>query len=96
MEKRAFGKGGPEVPVIGLGTWQMERDPRAATLLAIQQGLDAGATHIDTAEMYGDGRVEALLPAPLARRAPARGHAGGVRGASQSGQDPRVRREQFR
>jgi len=38
----------------------MEHDgPEAA--LAIRRGIDAGMTHIDTAEMYGDGEVEELV-----------------------------------
>jgi diketogulonate reductase-like aldo/keto reductase len=58
MEKRVFGATGVEVPVIGQGTWQMENDDRAGAIRALQVGLDLGMTHIDTAELYGRGRVE--------------------------------------
>ena len=58
MEKRVFGARGVAVPVIGQGTWQMENDDRAGAIRALQVGLDLGMTHIDTAELYGRGRVE--------------------------------------
>lgn len=47
------------VPRIGQGTWEMEHDHDP--IRAIRAGIDAGLTHIDTAEMYGSGRVEALV-----------------------------------
>ena len=49
------------VPRIGLGTWQMERDDRRAAIAALRRGVDLGMTHIDTAEMYGDGEVERIV-----------------------------------
>jgi diketogulonate reductase-like aldo/keto reductase len=58
MDKHIFGVTGVEVPVIGQGTWQMENDDRAGAIRALQVGLDLGMTHIDTAELYGRGRVE--------------------------------------
>jgi diketogulonate reductase-like aldo/keto reductase len=58
MDKHIFGATGAEVPVIGQGTWQMENDDRAGAIRALQVGLDLGMTHIDTAELYGRGRVE--------------------------------------
>jgi diketogulonate reductase-like aldo/keto reductase len=61
MIRRRFGSTGHEVPVIGLGTWQMEEDDRASCLQALRAGLDAGATHVDTAELYGWGVVEELV-----------------------------------
>ena len=60
MHKRTFGPTGAEVPVIGQGTWMMEND-RRASVEALRRGIDAGMTHIDTAEMYGSGRVEAVV-----------------------------------
>jgi diketogulonate reductase-like aldo/keto reductase len=65
---RPFGARGPLVPVIGQGTWQMERDSRAAAVATLRRGLDAGLSHVDTAEMYGDGRVEELVAEALAGR----------------------------
>jgi diketogulonate reductase-like aldo/keto reductase len=46
----------------------MERDDRAAAVAALRAGLDAGMTHIDTAEMYGNGRVEELVAEAIAGR----------------------------
>jgi diketogulonate reductase-like aldo/keto reductase len=61
MEKRVFGSTGVQVPVIGQGTWQMESDDRAEALRALRTGLDLGLTHVDTAELYGQGYVEELV-----------------------------------
>lgn len=47
--------------MIGQGTWLMEADDRPSTIRALRHGLDLGLTHVDTAEMYGDGDVEALV-----------------------------------
>jgi diketogulonate reductase-like aldo/keto reductase len=58
IEQRAFGPGGLKVPVIGQGTWKMEADDRTSAVAALQHGIDIGLTHIDTAELYGGGRVE--------------------------------------
>lgn len=52
--------GGQAVARIGQGTWQMEHD-RARAVDALRAGVDAGMTHIDTAEMYGGGAVESLV-----------------------------------
>ncbi len=56
------------MPVIGQGTWQMERDGRQKAVAALRAGLDAGMTHIDTAEMYGAGRVEEIVGEAIAGR----------------------------
>jgi diketogulonate reductase-like aldo/keto reductase len=56
------------VPVIGQGTWNMERDDRATAIGALRAGLDAGMTHVDTAEMYGNGAVEEMVGEVLAGR----------------------------
>jgi diketogulonate reductase-like aldo/keto reductase len=61
MEKRPWGWTGTAVPVLGQGTWKMEHDEAASALGALQAGLDAGLTHIDTAELYGSGSVEQLV-----------------------------------
>ncbi len=60
MERRAFGWTAISVPVIGQGTWGMERN-RRASLAALRRGIDLGMTHIDTAEMYGGGAVEEIV-----------------------------------
>ncbi|MBI2931230.1 MAG: aldo/keto reductase [Planctomycetes bacterium] len=67
MRKCPFGPTGMRVPVIGQGTWMMERD-RAASVRALRAGLDAGMTHVDTAEMYGDGAAEELVGEAIAGR----------------------------
>jgi diketogulonate reductase-like aldo/keto reductase len=63
-----FGPNGHGVPVLGQGTWNMERDDPAAAVDALRAGTDAGMTHIDTAEMYGGGRVEELVGEAIAGR----------------------------
>ena len=68
MEKRRFGWTGVQVPVIGQGTWKMEGDPPAEALAALRTGLDAGMTHVDTAELYGGGRVESLVGRAISGR----------------------------
>jgi len=54
---------GERVPAFGLGTWMMAQDKsaRAEEIATLRLGLDLGATLIDTAEMYGEGRAEELI-----------------------------------
>src|SRR5258708_37143337 len=54
VRQQNFGAGGPQVPVIGQGTWYIDRGDRASAVAALRRGVDLGMTHIDTAEMYGD------------------------------------------
>jgi diketogulonate reductase-like aldo/keto reductase len=61
MERRQFGSTEHEVAVIGQGTWYDEHDDPSATIVALRRGLDLGMTHIDTAEMYGSGTIEAMV-----------------------------------
>jgi diketogulonate reductase-like aldo/keto reductase len=68
MQSRGFGWTGVQVPLIGQGTWKMEGDPPAEALAALQAGLDAGMTHVDTAELYGSGKVESLVARAIAGR----------------------------
>ncbi|MBZ9560262.1 aldo/keto reductase [Halomonas coralii] len=58
------------LPAIGQGTWYMGEGlaPRDAEVRALQQGLDAGLTLIDTAEMYADGGAEEVVGEALAGR----------------------------
>ncbi len=57
MEQKKFGTGGPDVSVIGQGTWYLDRGDRKAATAALRRGIDLGMTHIDTAEMYGDAEL---------------------------------------
>lgn len=57
MYARSFGSTGVRVPVIGQGTWRLDSAERSAAVEALRAGVDAGMTHIDTAEMYGDGEA---------------------------------------
>jgi diketogulonate reductase-like aldo/keto reductase len=63
MKYKPFGATGIELSPIGQGTWNM---PESGAKLkeaqrALRRGVELGMTHIDTAEMYGAGRVEELL-----------------------------------
>lgn len=68
MQTRAFGPEKTALPIIGQGTWEMEGDDRGAAVRALRAGLDLGMTHIDTAELYGRGKVEALVGEAIAGR----------------------------
>src|ERR1700761_4044854 len=68
MKTRPFGWTGERVSIIGQGTWDLERGHRAAGIAALRAGLDAGMTHVDTAEMYGNGAVESLVGEAIAGR----------------------------
>ncbi len=57
MRQQKFGQNGPHVPVIGQGTWYIDRGDRGNAVAALRRGIDLGMTHIDTAEMYGDAEL---------------------------------------
>lgn len=57
MRKQKFGTNGPDVSVIGQGTWYLDRGDRRSAVATLQRGIDLGMTHIDTAEMYGDAEL---------------------------------------
>ena len=65
MEFKAAG--GVRIPVLGIGTWEMGGEMKKDTsrdredILALQTALSLGITHIDTAEMYGNGHAEDLV-----------------------------------
>jgi diketogulonate reductase-like aldo/keto reductase len=61
---------GERVPAFGMGTWHMGENPatRAEEIATLRLGLDLGASLIDTAEMYGDGRAEALVAEAIGDR----------------------------
>jgi diketogulonate reductase-like aldo/keto reductase len=60
VQLREFGPTGRQVVVIGQGTWNMEQE-RGNAVAALRRGIELGMTHIDTAEMYGSGRVEEIV-----------------------------------
>jgi len=66
--RRSFGAGGPVVSAIGQGSWYIEQARRDAAITALRRGLDLGLSHIDTAEMYGDGRSEEIIGEAIAGR----------------------------
>jgi diketogulonate reductase-like aldo/keto reductase len=66
--QRPFGPLQRSVPVIGQGTWNV---PVRGVLAdeakrALRRGIELGMTHIDTAEMYGDGASERLIGEAIA------------------------------
>ena len=63
MIARRFGSTRVDVPVIGQGTWHMGESRRVQReeIAALRVGLELGLTHIDTAEMYGDGGAERVV-----------------------------------
>lgn len=61
MKKQKFAWTGVELPTVGQGTWNMERDRAVSAIEALRAGLERGMTHIDTAELYGHGEVEQLV-----------------------------------
>ena len=70
MLARKFGWADVPVPVIGQGTWMIEGDAakERRAIETLRAGLDLGMTHIDTAEMYGNGRAEELVAEAIAGR----------------------------
>ncbi len=59
--------GGARIPLLGLGTWQMGGKIERSTahdkeeIEALKTGIQLGLTHIDTAELYGEGHAEELV-----------------------------------
>lgn len=66
MRSRRFGPLAVEVPLLGIGTWKMERDDKSAAIAAIRRAVELGMTHVDTAEMYGNGLVEMIVREAIA------------------------------
>jgi diketogulonate reductase-like aldo/keto reductase len=61
-------KDGRSLPALGIGTWLMGGDFQRLVstqdvkdISAIRCAMDLGFTHIDTAEIYGDGHAEELV-----------------------------------
>ena len=103
MKSRKFGSSGPQVSVIGQGTWYIDQGNRKTAVAALRRGIDLGMTHIDTAEMYGDAELvvaEAIVLPGDEQRAHhdrgqhQRGVAGGGGGGEWPGDGPRARLQQ--
>jgi len=56
------------LPVVGQGTWGMGERPACASeeIAALRLGIELGMSHIDTAEMYGNGSTEVLVGRAIA------------------------------
>ena len=65
MDHRPLGRTGRTVSVIGLGTWQLGADwgdvSETEARAVLDASLRAGVTFFDTADVYGDGRSEAII-----------------------------------
>ncbi|MBA8816347.1 aryl-alcohol dehydrogenase-like predicted oxidoreductase [Microbacterium halimionae] len=65
MQQRTLGSTGRLVSAVGLGTWQLGADwgsvDEADATAVLAASVDAGVTFFDTADVYGDGRSEAII-----------------------------------
>ncbi|WP_424467408.1 aldo/keto reductase [Pseudoclavibacter helvolus] len=65
MLQRTLGRTDRNVSIVGLGTWQLGADwgdvDESAALDVLSASVDAGVTFFDTADVYGDGRSEAII-----------------------------------
>lgn len=69
MDTKKLGGTQVDIPAIRMGTWNIAPPDRYApaevddnrVIEALRFGIERGLTHIDTAEMYGDGRAEELI-----------------------------------
>lgn len=58
---------GSKIPALGFGTWEMggrmEKDDSQDErfIKAVKTAVETGFTHIDTAEMYGNGHAETIV-----------------------------------
>jgi aryl-alcohol dehydrogenase-like predicted oxidoreductase len=72
MKTPQLGRSGPALPVVGLGCMGMSDfygpSDDAQSIAVIHRALDLGVTVLDTADMYGTGRNEALVGRALADR----------------------------
>jgi aryl-alcohol dehydrogenase-like predicted oxidoreductase len=74
MQMRRLGSAGPEISVVGFGSWEAGGDhwgPNSSereVIAAVHAGIDAGMTWVDTAEVYGRGLSEQIVGRALAGR----------------------------
>ena len=59
-----------QISVIGQGTWQLSTRGRSGeqAVAALELGVDLWLTHVDTAEMYGNGAIEKLVARVIEHR----------------------------
>lgn len=76
MEHREIPRLGRAFGCVGFGAWQIGADwgdvPESEAVAALESGLAAGITLIDTADVYGDGRSERIVGQVAARSGAAR------------------------
>lgn len=73
MERRVMGRDGPQLAPLGLGCWAMIKGvygqaDEGEAIATIQRALDLGFALIDTADVYDDGRNEAMVGKALEGR----------------------------
>ena len=61
VPSRPFGPARTPVAAVGIGTWNVEKDPRSDVVAAIRRAVEIGSTHVDSAEMYGSGAAEEIV-----------------------------------
>lgn len=67
MKTKALGSLGPEISVVGYGSWEAgggiwgANPPEDQLIAAVRAGFDAGINWIDTAEIYGRGLSEEIM-----------------------------------
>jgi aryl-alcohol dehydrogenase-like predicted oxidoreductase len=65
VQTRPLPRAGRSVSAIGLGTWQLGADwgdvDESDALAVLETSAQSGVTLFDTADVYGDGRSEALI-----------------------------------
>jgi diketogulonate reductase-like aldo/keto reductase len=66
--KKPFGPARVDVAAIGQGTWDIPESGarREEAIRALRRGIELGLTHIDSAEMYGNGRAEEIVGEAIA------------------------------
>ena len=65
MRKVKLGTTGESIPVIGQGTWGIEdgkdKEYYEKWKDSLKKGIELGMTHLDTAEVYGNGAAERMI-----------------------------------